>query len=204
MKYLISILFILFFSTSARATCDLSPKFSYKTKSLSVDFNNRSTGDFSSVKWTFGDGNTSTDISPEHIYEEEGMYVFSLTLYNNEGCSEIFEGKVYVFDLEAVTPGEADNNTISQPIEQAEEEHITNYPNPFNETTTVAFDLAEDDKVKVNVHDISGRLVAILADETMRAGRKELLFERKNLLAGTYLVNVQTSKGILTRKITIH
>ena len=204
MKYLISILFILFFATSAKAACDLSPKFSYKTKSLSVDFDNRSIGDFSSVKWTFGDGNTSTDYSPEHIYDEEGMYSFSLTIYNNEGCSETFEGKVYVFDLETVTPSQSDNNTISQPIEQAKEEHITNYPNPFNEATTVAFDLEEDDNVKVNVHDISGRLVAILADENMRAGRKELVFERKNLLSGTYLVTAQTSKGILTRKITIH
>ncbi|MGB1205100.1 MAG: PKD domain-containing protein [Chitinophagales bacterium] len=204
MKYLISIFFILFFAISAKADCDLTPKFSYKTKSLSVDFDNRSIGDFSSVKWTFGDGNTSTDISPEHIYEEEGMYVFSLTIYNNEGCSETFEGKVYVFNLETVRPAEKENNTISRPIEEIEEEQITNYPNPFNEVTTVAFDLAEDDKVKVNVHDISGRLVAILANENMRAGRKELLFERKNLLPGTYLVTAQTSKGILTRKITIH
>jgi len=204
MKYLINILIILFFTTSANAACNLVTKFAYKTKSLSVEFNNRSTGDFSSVKWTFGDGNTSTDIHPEHTYEEEGMYVFSLTIYNNEGCSETFEGKVYVFDLNNVTQTETDDSTISQPIEQAEEEHITNYPNPFNETTTVAFDLAEDDNVKVNVHDISGRLVAVLADENMRAGRKEVLFERRSLLSGTYLVNVQTSKGILTRKVTIH
>lgn len=50
---------------------------------LTVTFSNESTqgtGTINQWAWDFGDGNTSTDSSPEHIYTEPGEYTVSLTV----------------------------------------------------------------------------------------------------------------------------
>ncbi len=206
------IFIVLFFTlnAAANATCEIEPKFSYRTKSLTVEFKDKSEGNYDDVKWTFGDGNTSTKNNPKHQYAEPGMYNFSLTIYNDEGCSETFEGKVYIFETNNVTPAIDVKDTESvaeEPINllanNTLQNNITNYPNPFNEATTIAFNLANPAQVAISIHDITGRLVAILADEKMEAGPQEILFKRNHLVAGTYIVNVNTSKAILTRKIII-
>ncbi|CAG0937263.1 partial Collagenase ColH, partial [Thermoflexales bacterium] len=47
---------------------------------LTVTFNNLSTGSYTSTLWTFGDGNTSTAISPTHLYANPGVYTVTLTI----------------------------------------------------------------------------------------------------------------------------
>lgn len=49
-------------------------------------FTNNSTGNAVSYLWNFGDGTTSTDESPVHIYNTEGTYSVTLTAFNSNGC----------------------------------------------------------------------------------------------------------------------
>jgi hypothetical protein len=62
-----------------------------------------------------------------------------------------------------------------------------NYPNPFNSSTTIAFDLAEPEKVSLTIFDVTGRPVARLVDEMMDAGRYARLFDRGALSSGLYI-----------------
>ncbi|WP_342770539.1 MULTISPECIES: PKD domain-containing protein [unclassified Methanoculleus] len=52
---------------------------------LVVQFNDTSTGNVTSWSWDFGDGNTSTEQNPVHIYESPGNYTVSLTASNAYG-----------------------------------------------------------------------------------------------------------------------
>ncbi|MDD1663693.1 MAG: PKD domain-containing protein [Methanomicrobiales archaeon] len=55
------------------------------TAPLMVTFLDLSTGFPSSREWDFGDGTTSTDMNPIHIYENPGKYSVSLTVTNDAG-----------------------------------------------------------------------------------------------------------------------
>ncbi len=46
--------------------------------------------------WNFGDGETSNEASPVHIYMEEGEYEVTLTVSNGDVCQETFTQTVYV------------------------------------------------------------------------------------------------------------
>jgi len=61
-----------------------------------------------------------------------------------------------------------------------------NYPNPFNPSTTIRFDVRTSGNVSLKVFDVLGREVAVLADEYLRAGSYERVFEASNLSSGVY------------------
>ena len=41
-----------------------------------------------SWQWDFGDGNTSTDFEPQHVYGTAGTYTIELAAFNSFGCSD--------------------------------------------------------------------------------------------------------------------
>ncbi|MEM7575107.1 MAG: PKD domain-containing protein, partial [Bacteroidota bacterium] len=60
-----------------------------------VNFTNTSTATFGYF-WTFGDGTTSTEVNPTHVYNEEGVYPVTLDLLYEQDCIESFTMDVVV------------------------------------------------------------------------------------------------------------
>ena len=56
---------------------------------LTVSFTDQSTGSPTSWKWTFGDGNTSTEKNPVHKYNKTGLYSVTLTASNANGSNAL-------------------------------------------------------------------------------------------------------------------
>lgn len=55
-----------------------------------VKFTNKSQGPgILSYLWDFGDGNTSTQKDPKHIYNQKGIYSIKLTVTSSEGCTSV-------------------------------------------------------------------------------------------------------------------
>jgi len=50
-----------------------------------VDFQDNSAGNIATWNWDFGDGNTSSQQNPQHIYENEGSFEVCLTVINDQG-----------------------------------------------------------------------------------------------------------------------
>jgi hypothetical protein len=69
----------------------------------------------------------------------------------------------------------------------------SNYPNPFNPTTTLSFDLAEPGFVNLAVYDVSGRTVAELVDGWRASGAHEVTFDASDLSAGIYIARMETN-----------
>jgi PKD repeat protein len=55
---------------------------------LTVQFTDLSTGVFDEWAWDFGDGETSTEQNPEHIYNNSGTYAVSLTVSGEYGSDD--------------------------------------------------------------------------------------------------------------------
>jgi PKD repeat protein len=55
------------------------------TAPLIVSFTDESTGNITSRTWDFGDGETSTQMNPQHTYEDPGMYTVTLTARGPDG-----------------------------------------------------------------------------------------------------------------------
>lgn len=70
--------------------------FTYTINELEVDFQNESTN-ATSYLWNFGDGVTSTQVNPLHDYAEDGVYLVTLTAFNDCGAD------VFTLEIEIIT-----------------------------------------------------------------------------------------------------
>lgn len=55
-----------------------------------IHFTNLATGDYKKISWNFGDGSSSADTNPDHIYKKEGNYVATQTVTYDADCQDIF------------------------------------------------------------------------------------------------------------------
>lgn len=64
-----------------------------------------------------------------------------------------------------------------------------NFPNPFNLTTTIIYQLPKDSRVLLNVYDILGREVAALVNKEQDAGRYSIQLSASayRLASGIYI-----------------
>lgn len=72
-----------------------------------------------SILWDFGDGHSSTDISPTHTYEDEGLYDVSVLITSSNGCNSESEFKELVEVLESPVARighSPDHPNISNPV----------------------------------------------------------------------------------------
>lgn len=63
----------------------------------------------------------------------------------------------------------------------------SNYPNPFNPSTVIKYDLKENCNVSLKVYDILGRQVMSLVNEAQKAGSYNVNFNARALASGVYI-----------------
>jgi len=67
-----------------------------KIPNYTFNFQNNTSGAVTAYKWTFGDGTSSTEVSPTHTYKMIGQYQVNLIAFNQEGCSDTLTRQVEV------------------------------------------------------------------------------------------------------------
>lgn len=77
------------------------------------------------------------------------------------------------------------------------------YPNPFNPTTTLPVELAELSRVRLVVHDLLGREVAVLHDGLLEAGTHSFEFQARNLPSGVYVAHLSGDVAPENRKLLL-
>jgi len=85
----------------------------------------------------------------------------------------------------------------------SEFELYSNYPNPFNPTTTFSYKLPEKSHVHVDVYNIQGAKVKSLIDTDQNPGRYKVNFDASNESSGIYLYTVQAGDQVKTGKMTV-
>ncbi len=83
-----------------------------------------------------------------------------------------------------------------------------NYPNPFNPTTVIEFALPRASDVRIELFDITGRLVRTLADGPMAAGTYSVTFDGRSssgnqLATGVYFYRLQADSFVATKKMLL-
>lgn len=80
---------------------------------------------------------------------------------------------------------------------------VGNFPNPFSEETTIAYQVHEETRVRLSVWSLTGQRVATLLDERQSAGHKKVTFRSQDLSSGTYFVRLRAGGKTYTHKMAL-
>ena len=116
----------------------------FSTLGSPIRFQNLSEGhedESTTIHWNFGDGNTSNELSPEHIYGQIGMYTVTLTMETGS-YTDIMEGQIFVvIQEEAILPPQNPSVTMTGSSLNLSWEQVTESVNgnQVNEVTYIIY-----------------------------------------------------------------
>ncbi len=144
------------------------------------------------------------DLSTEAVDGLKKGEEFTLRLWDaDKGVELVLEADLNQGSLAYETDGFA-NLAATASVSVPDNFYLSNsYPNPFNSTTRIAFGLPEAGKVAVQVFDMTGRLVATLADGNLAAGNHAAVWNADAAPAGLYMVKMSAGSFSETRKLTL-
>ncbi len=87
-------------------------------------------------------------------------------------------------------------------------ELLPNYPNPFNPSTTILFELPQEELVVLRIYNLRGQLVTELINELKEAGRHSVLWNSEDAIgrfvaSGVYILTLELGRHKLTRKLML-
>ncbi len=78
-----------------------------------------------------------------------------------------------------------------------------NYPNPFNQSTTISYRLKDEGFVSLKVYDTFGKEVSTLVNSKQPAGLHKVNFDAKGLSEGVYYYTLTSENMVKTNKMVI-
>ena len=120
--------------------------------------------------------------------------------YNSYSCDNSWADVYGYFSLEKE---KSNNVSIGIAKEIPTEYKIGNYPNPFNPTTSISYQLPKDGYVTLKVYDILGKEIATLVNENKTAGYYKVNFDASRLTSGVYIYKISSNNFSLSKKMLL-
>ncbi len=80
---------------------------------------------------------------------------------------------------------------------------VSNYPNPFNPTTVINYQLPAEGFVTIKVYDMLGKEVAELVNENKAAGYYRVSFDASKLASGIYIYSINAGSFSMSKKMIL-
>ena len=77
------------------------------------------------------------------------------------------------------------------------------YPNPFNVTTNIRFNLPKQGVARLKVYNVLGQEVTTLIDGHLQAGEHKVQWTADKVASGTYLIRLSFDKYSETQKVIL-
>ncbi len=82
-------------------------------------------------------------------------------------------------------------------------ELFNNYPNPFNPTTNIKYNVSKQSHVALRVYDVLGRVVKTLVNDMQSPGQYTVTFNANNLASGIYFYRLEAGDFVKTKKLIL-
>jgi len=148
-----------------------------------------------STEWTF----YSVDFMTKNFASSvsDGRLMFWLAPYAKAGDVYMVD-QVSLYRIPRVTTDVAPSLEVPQAIAL-----LNNYPNPFNPSTTIGYELPRAMHVRLVVYDVLGREITRLVDEVRPAGTHNVRFSAAALPSGVYFYRLQAGGMTRTRSMVL-
>ncbi len=155
--------------------------------------------------WTRDSANPVLTAGPSGSWDHDGVELGSVIL--KDSIHMWYDG----WSASASYSARVGHATSPPPV--AVQEHVRvmpatfslgqNFPNPFNPTTVVSYQLPVVSQVKLAVYDILGREVTLLVNERKAPGAYTVEFDGSRLASGVYMYRLDAGEQVECRKMVL-
>jgi hypothetical protein len=149
----------------------------------------------------FATGYIATDLNGDL-----SVTIDDMTMADNNSFNYVFAENPLITNAQTEQSSSNKNNKSSEKdkINSVKETKLHNpYPNPFNPSTSIKFELAKESFVKLKVYDITGREVATLVNEVKQPGINLVTFDGSRLSSGVYFYKIEAGNFTEIKKMTL-
>ena len=140
---------------------------------------------------------TTIDTSFTNILTEEDTYEYFVTAVYSDSLESIPSETVSIY-VTSVTPNEV----------PAWDFQLNNYPNPFNPSTTISFQLDNPALLNVKIYNCSGQLIKAFPASSYPAGYSNIKWNGNSddnlpVSSGIYFIKLSSGKNVVSRKMLL-
>jgi hypothetical protein len=146
-----------------------------------------------------------TTISPRLFYgcpakdmDKDGKDEYVFVNYGPDYSIWADDAPLRIIEIEKAADVELSNNSKPQEFLL-----MPNYPNPFNPSTVISYQIPVNGHVLLTVYDAIGREVATLVNEIKDAGYYSVTFNASKLSSGTYFTRLQSGSKVQLKKMML-
>jgi hypothetical protein len=145
------------------------------------------------------DGSTWTNYNTSNSgLLDNYISAIAIDQYGNKWIGTI-QGGLTVFNESGIVSGtEKLNNNIRSNFSLSQ-----NFPNPFNPSTVINYELSKAGIVSIKVFDILGREVRTIASGYKSAGKYSVNFDASKLASGVYVYQLSSNGFVSTKKMML-
>ncbi|MCH9024595.1 MAG: T9SS type A sorting domain-containing protein [candidate division Zixibacteria bacterium] len=151
----------------------------------------------------------------------KGMAVYNMTsgypeLVHSSGLRgnliSAFPGLIATSDGSALRIYKLSSDSNSVVIEQSKENKsarlLDNYPDPFNSSTVIQYELTKESIVRLTVYNLLGQQVSTLVSSVKPAGKHTVIWNGRDLYekaiaSGVYFYRLETAETVLSKKMLL-
>lgn len=135
------------------------------------------------------------DFNPYYHSAQDRIDKFNLSYFHN----------VSRLGIASIAALATDNFVVSVPEDKIIPESISvsNYPNPFNGTTIIHYNLPADDNISLDLYNSLGEKVANIFTGFRSSGENDIHLDANSLTSGVYFIVMRTSGKNYTHKILL-
>ncbi|MCF7922095.1 MAG: ice-binding family protein [Candidatus Marinimicrobia bacterium] len=78
-----------------------------------------------------------------------------------------------------------------------------NFPNPFNPSTTISYQLPVNSHVSLTITDMMGREVSVLVNDMQTAGHHQIVWDAQNFPSGTYIYRLEAGSHVSVKQLVL-
>jgi hypothetical protein len=149
------------------------------------------------IEYQFYDG---SDGSLTAILPEFGNPMSDAGDLDSDGNDEILsisDDMLYIYGLQPTDINDDNPITPDHPY------LLSNYPNPFNSSTTIECGLPEAGPVTIEIYDLLGRRVEIMVDDEKEAGHHRVVWDAGDRSSGIYFYKITSGEFSDTRRMVL-
>jgi len=154
------------------------------------------------ISWNMSTDGTGTWLGDGNL--DGTLRIDSIQLTRSE---DSVQSGTLIFDdlriINHVSLGTNENNYLANKYQL-----FPGYPNPFNSSTMISYEIGERSFVKLEIFNIYGRFVKTIVNRTQNEGHYSVSWHGKDkhdsdVSSGTYLYRLSADKNVLTGKVTL-